>query len=340
MKQNKFLNFIKKFPVIISSIVVAPAFIYTGKYLITEETYFYNFFYEGEALDINEKTFKIKSIDKVANVYQASASFSYQGGACYQNFYAICTDNFEALLIYDTNTMKIEHIINTGIVNTDWHCNQMFFGNDFYSAHDKFPLLYISMESPKVHSTIVFRIYQNGGEYYIKQIQSIRLEFDTNDGELYFPNSYYDYDHFIIYYGGYTKNSYMKSDDNYLRFYSFLLPDYRLPDEVLLTSEAYDMFEIPSETATQGGFISGGHLFQTFSFNSKDDPLRTPKMRVLDLVNKEVVIDYQNLGADFGVYEEFEHVAVNQDDRIFALGNPNNIYEIKYEADPKGLEND
>ena len=332
MKNNKFLNFIKKFPVIISTIIVAPALIYTGRYLLTDEYYFYNFFYEGEKLNVEDETFQLTKINKVANVYQAAALFSYQGGACYQNYYAICTDSFEAVIIYNTKTMKIEHIINTGIVNTDWHCNQMFFGNDFYSAHDKFPLLYISMESPKVHSTMVFRIYQNGGLYYITNIQNIELGFDTDEGPIYFPNSYYDYDDGIIYYGGYTNNSYMKSDDNKLRFYTFTMPDYRLPDTTIYTSQAIDTFELPSETATQGGFISHHHLYQTFSFNSKTDPLKAPKMRVVNLETKTIIKDYQNLGEQFGVYEEFEHVAVDNDNRIFALGNPYNIYEFEYKA--------
>ena len=37
-------------------------------------------------------------------------------------------------------------------------------------------------------------------------------------------------------------------------------------------------------------------------------------------------------GVIFGVYEEFEHVAVDNEDRIFALGNPYNIYEFEYKA--------
>ena len=49
MKNNKFLNFIKKFPVIISTIIVAPALIYTGRYLLTDEYYFSPFEMEKDS---------------------------------------------------------------------------------------------------------------------------------------------------------------------------------------------------------------------------------------------------------------------------------------------------
>ena len=90
---------------------------------------------------------------------------------------------------------------------------------------------------------------------------------------------------------------------------------------------------LPGETATQGGFISNSHLYQTFSFGSKTDPLRSPVMRVVDLKEKKIIKEYSNLGEDFGVYEEFEHVAINNKGRMVSIGNPSNIYEFEYKAD-------
>ena len=332
-KLNKFLSFLKKYPTIVTTAAILPSLIMTVRYAFLEENYYYNFYFYGERLHVDDATFELTGIKKVANVYQSSSSFSYQGAACYENYYAVCADNFEAIVIYDTEKISKGpvHIINTGITNTDWHCNQIFFGSDFYSSHDKFPLLYVSMESPKVHSLIVFRIYQLGGDYFVNQVQTITLDFDDDErGPLYFPNAYYDYDEELIYYAGYTKNTYMKQDDNFLRFYTFSIPDYRAVDCVLYTSEAYSTFELPSETATQGGFISNSHLYQTFSFASKTESLRAPKMRVVDLKNQKIIYDEQDLYAKFGVAEEFEHVAVDNHGKLFSLGNPFNIYEFEY----------
>ena len=331
---QKFINFFKQYPTIVTLAIVVPSLIMTIRYMFIEEYYYYNFYYSGERLLIEDENFELTEINKVAKVYQSSSSFSYQGGACYHQYYAVCADNFEAIVIYDTDDFSKGpvHIINTGIVNTDWHCNQMFFGSDFYSAHDKFPLLYISMESPKVHSLIAFRIYQLGGDYFVSLIQKLTLTFDDGKGPLYYPNAYYDYEESLIYYGGYTKNTYMKEDDNFIRFYTFPIVDYRTTEETLSTCLAADCFELPSETATQGGFISNHHLYQTFSFNSKTNPLKAPKMRVVDLENHVITKDYQDLYAQFGVAEEFEHVAINDNGRMYSLGNPFNIYEFKYKG--------
>ena len=55
-----------------------------------------------------------------------------------------------------------------------------------------------------------------------------------------------------------------------------------------------------------------------------------PVMRVVDLKNKKIIKEYKNLGESFGVYEEFEHVAINNKGRMISLGNPTSIYEFEY----------
>ena len=330
---NKLISFLKKYTTIVALVFIIPFLTASAIYLVSNTDYHYNTFYEGQEFNINHETFEITGINKVANVMQASTGFSYQGAACYEDYYVVCCDNFESIVIYNTETMKVAHIVNTGIVDTSWHCNQIFFGPNFYSSRDKFPLLYVSMENEYVCSTIVFRIYKQGDGYYAKQVQEIHLEFDKTEDTIYYPNSYYDFDNGTIYYGGYTQKTYMKQDDNFLKYYVFDLPDYRLEYYELNTADAEDSFVLPSETATQGGFIVDHYLYQTFSFGSKTDPLRAPKMRVVNLTKKEIVLDYQNLGEKFGAYEEFEHVAITRSGKMLSLGNPFSIYEFSYKAE-------
>lgn len=328
---QKIKEFFKKYPVIITLAVILPVSIYTLAYFVRTETYYYHYYYDGEYYQIDAEEFKLTGIKKVANVYQAASAFSYQGGACYEEYYAVVTDNFEAVIVYNTKeNMKVEHVIDTNISNTYWHCNQMFFGPDYFSVHDKFPILYISMEHPDVNALMGFRIYQLGGEYFIKKISQFTLYFDDGKGPIYYPNAYYDFESKLLYYVGYTKKSYYQEADNYLRYYAFTMPDYRTEMDGWFTSQAEETFELPSETACQGGCILDHYLYQTFSFASKTDPIKAPKMKVIDLVNHEIVYDNQNLGAEFGVYQEFEHVAINSDGKMYSLGNPFNIYEFTW----------
>ena len=328
-KKNKFISFITKYPVVLTLVLIVPMIINIGRYVFSDETVFYNDYYSGKELDVDDASFRLTGIHKIGKVAQASANYSYQGADCYKDKYVVCLDNLEAIHIYDSNSMKLLHTVN-GEFNRDYHCNQIFFGNDYFKMSDEFPLLYISMENPNVRSTIAYRIYKRAEQYYLEEVSTLKLVFDRPEDTIYYPNSYYDYEEGLIYYGGYTEATYMRSDTNKLRYYSFPMPSYREEYVELHTDNPIDRFELPSETATQGGFISHSHLYQTFSFNSKDNPLRMPVMRVVDLKNKKIIKEYKNLGEEFGVYEEFEHVAINEDGKMISLGNPTSIYEFNY----------
>ena len=51
-KNNKFISFITKYPVIIALVLTVPLIVNVGRYIFKEETIFYNDFYEGEELDM------------------------------------------------------------------------------------------------------------------------------------------------------------------------------------------------------------------------------------------------------------------------------------------------
>lgn len=331
-KQNRFFKWLKSFPTIISLCIIIPSLVALTRFVFTYDYFYHNSHYDGEELPVDDATFELTEIKKVGKVTQLSTIYSFQGGACYEDYYAVCLDNFQSILFYDARTMILQHTVNTGMYNTTWHCNQIFFGPNFYKARDKYPLLYVSMENFNVRSTMVFRIYHQAGEYYTELVQQIKLSFSTGKDTIYYPNSYYDYESGFLYYGGYTENSFVKSETNKIKYYRFYLPDCHEEEEILETANAESSFEIPSETATQGGFISHHHLYQSFAFGSTTDPLRTPKMRVVDLENGRIVKDYQNLGEQFGVYEEFEHVAISKSGKLIALGNPLYLYEFKYKS--------
>lgn len=328
----KVWSILKRFPVFMSIAVLLPVTIYFARYVFTFETYYFNLEYDGERLDVNPDKFKLKAINKLFKITDISSFSNYQGGACYQNYYAICSNNFECIIIYDMNTQKIAHKIYTNMTNTDYHCNTCFFGPTFFSSRDKFPLLYISMENKGVESTFAYRINHNSSDNQITQIQELHLNADVGE-KLYYPNSYYDYDTNLLYYGGYTKDSYMQSEDNILRYYTFNLPDHRIDYMDLNFSEAISTFDLPSETATQGGFISNGYLYQTFSFNSETELIRAPKFRMVDLENKTIKYSVSDLGKEFGVYDEFENIALCNNGHLYAFGIRSlSVFDVEFEG--------
>ncbi len=329
---HKVWGFLNKFPVYITLSILIPSLIYTGRYLFKGNKMYENLYYFGNDVQVDAEEFEIKEIKKLFKIADASSFGNYQGATCYENYYFLCSNNFEVILVYDMNTKKLEDVIHTNAVNTDYHCNTIFFGDTFYSSRDKYPILYISMENAPVHSTIGYHIYQRGGQYQIEQVQKLTLTWPKGK-ELYFPNSYYDYEEGILYYGGYTLNSYRRSKDgepNTLQYYAFHMPDYRLAEVELNIEDAVDKFTLPAETATQGGFISNGYLYQTFSFHKKDVEEDKPKMRVVDLREHTIVKDFQDLGI-YGIYDEFENIAISEDGHLYSSGNYYlNVYEFEY----------
>ncbi len=328
----KVWNVLRKFPVFMSIAVLLPTSIYFFRYLFSTEHYYFNLDYHGERVNVDPHTFELLEIDPMFKIMDISSFSNYQGGACYQNYYALCSNNFECILIYNMTTKKVEHQIFTGMTDTEFHCNTCFFGPTFYSSRDKFPLLYISMENASVESTMVYRIDQNATKNQITKIQELHFNVDQGD-KVYLPNSYYDYESGLLYYSGYTKNSYMQSEDNILRYYTFQLPDHRIEYVELNTSEALDTFDLPSETATQGGFISDGFLYQTFSFNSSTEFHKAPKFRLVDLKEKKIIYQVDDLGKLNGIYDEFENVAICSDGHIYGFGVKTlRMYDFIYKA--------
>ncbi len=326
---RKLWNWLKQFPTQVLLAILIPVTVYVFSFGVNDEFHYRNLTYSGVYFDVDSQEFGITKINPLFQIMDISSFGNYQGGTCYNDYYVLCSNNFECILIYNMQTSKVEHSIFTNQTNTEFHCNTCFFGPDFYSSKDKFPILYISMENEGVETTYGYRLVQNGGAYTINQVQELHFVCDNAD-KLYYPNSYFDYESNHIIYSGYTQKSYMKSDDNYLRYYIFPFPDYRLAEHDLKTSDAIETFDLPSETATQGGFISGGHLYQTFSFNSNDDPLRKPKMRVVDLDEQGIVYDCQDLG-QYGVYDEFENIAACHNGHLYGFGVKSlKIYDFEY----------
>ena len=331
-KMKQFLSktwlFLKEFPVYISLAIIIPSLIYTGRYLfLGHHKYTNDLFFNGNRIDTKPEDFEVTNIKPLFKVADASSFGNYQGGTCYKNYYFLCSNNFEVILIYNMESKKLEDIIHTNAVNTDYHCNTIFFGEDFYSSQDKFPILYISMENAPVHATIGYHIFQRGGQYQIEQVQKVTLTWPDESKKLYFPNSYYDYNSGLLYYSGYTLDSYRRTktingvkQQNILRYYAFYKPDYRIANVELDMDRAVDTFELPAETATQGGFVSEGILYQTYSFHKKNDSENSPKMRVIDLENHKIIKEYQDLGP-LGVYDEYENIAISEDGHLYAHGN-------------------
>ena len=324
--------FIRKFPVVITLSILIPSLLYTGRFIFSARFLnFGNLYFKGNSFNYDPSTFKIKGWNKVFKVPEGVSSLNnFQGATIKDNEYVLVANNFEVIMIYNLDTYHLEHIIYTGYNNTEWHCNNVYFGTSYCSTSDEFPLLYCSMESEKVHATIAFRIYQKGGDYKVEPIQKITFE-GEGEYKVNLANSYLSLETESLYLGGYTNKDFYETNNNQMKYYRFPLPDYRVGDITYYTDEDSYVYTLPAMTANQGGFVSGNILYQAFSFNEKEGE-RVPKFRVIDLDDGTIYYSCNNTGEITGLYDEIENV-VPYDGRLFSFGiKTMSVYEMIFEA--------
>lgn len=283
--------------------------------------------FEGYSMPKQEDKFVLQGVRRLFRIANYSSQNNYQGGAFYKHYYALVANDLENIVIYDMNDFSVDVVIDDTDENTLHHCNNISFGNTFYSPKDKYPLLYISMENAKIHATNVYRIYRSGNQLLTSKVQEIIFP-SSDECSVYFPNSYVDQKMNKLYYAGYTTNSSKKSDDNKLQFFRFALPKAPIENNIdnrtikLNLDDAEDTFQIESETATQGGFIANNHLYQTYGFKE------SAKFRITDLLEHYVTYEVE-LGP-LGYYDEFENVAT-YNERLYAFGIKSlSIFEFSY----------
>ena len=139
-KMHSFLHFMKKYPVVISLTIAIPFTAAFFSYMASDYDFHYNIEYHGEEINADAENFELTGIKKVADVMQMSTGFSYQGGACYENYYAVCCHGFESIIIYDENgevkSQEPEYEDGSGTIvfgddgTFTWHENQSESGDD------------------------------------------------------------------------------------------------------------------------------------------------------------------------------------------------------------------
>ena len=164
--------------------------------------------------------------------------------------------------IYDMETK--EHIYNITMTPVStYHCNNINFGSEKYDQNDDFPLLYISMENVDEHKCLVYRIQESSGIFSATLVQTITYP-TPSVVSMYYPNCVLDNINKLFYIIGYTQNSYVAANNNYLKICAYNMPSLSEGNVLLDIADALYTFEVRSLTATQGCFVYGGNIIQVY----------------------------------------------------------------------------
>lgn len=267
------------------------------------------------------KLFKeIAGIDLYMDLPVVESNTSRQGCAYYENTLFVFHNTNDIVEIYDFKRQSIICITDMtyyDLNNIEYHCNNANFGGYKYDISDVFPLLYVSMENINQRKILVLRITVEGDKFIFNQIQTIQLP-NSKDLNLYYPNSYLDTDNNAIWVSGYTLNNYYSDSQNKLRYIKFDLPNYNEDKIVYLdTSDTIQVSEFDSISATQGGQINGGTLFQVFGVST---PLY---LKIIDLQHDIIyyswaISDY-NQAEPEGLFIVDNHLYYSTQSQIFKI---------------------
>ncbi len=191
---------------------------------------------------------------------------SYQGAAAYGKYFFQFSDHMENVGVYDIEQGALL-CVRSWEMNELYHCNNANFGIKKYSEQDEFPLLYVSMENIDAHLALVFRVQRAGNDFSFTKVQTVIYP-DPRQSGVYYPNCMIDGQNDRMYVMGYTEYSYMKSKSNRIKVSEFVLPDCSSEIVELRSEDALFSFEIDSVTATQGGLVKNGKIYQVYGFKN------------------------------------------------------------------------
>ena len=235
-----------------------------------------------------------------------------QGSAVYGDYLFTANNGMSTITIFNMKTKaSVASISMTATAN--YHCNNINFGAEKYDADDPFPLLYLSQENAAEHKAVVLRITLENGVYGATPVQTITYP-DNDAAGMYYQNAYIDKENGFIYVCGFNSNTYIAGDGIKIIYKKYALPSLSDGDTQLEASDVLDTFEIDALSATQGGFIIGGRLYQCFGGPSFGD--HSLNMCVIDLSVGAIVTRIIMSNNGFTVEPE---AAVNWDGGLYCV---------------------
>ena len=279
----------------------------------------YAYTYEGEKISFGRQNYL--NVSLLFTITPGSRGAT-QGCACYGGYLFAANDYMSQISIYDLSTNQLVNVI-TFEENTQLHCNTIAFGRWKYNDADFSPCLYISQENANHRKCMVFQVTYNGSAFSLTKVQEIHYP-TLNGSGLYYPNCMIDAQNGVMYIMSYSTNSFQQDDATKLIILKYNLPLPSAGDVTLLESGLLDKKEVPSEYATQGGFINYGKLYQVFGA-----PPQTY------LIVRQVGGDWTLCNriplSTIGIAYEPEATCFN-DDNLFIIDVANQVFKLTFKA--------
>lgn len=279
----------------------------------------YAYTYEGEKISFGRQNYL--NVAQLFTITPGSRGAT-QGCACYGGYLFAANDYMSQISIYDLSTNQLVNVI-TFEENTQLHCNTIAFGRWKYNDADFSPCLYISQENANHRKCMVFQVTYNGSAFSLTKVQEIHYP-TLNGSGLYYPNCMIDAQNGVMYIMSYSTNSFQQDDATKLIILKYNLPLPTAGDVTLLESDLLDKKEVPSEYATQGGFINYGKLYQVYGAPPQS-------YLIVRQIGGDWTLCNRILLSTIGIAYEPEAVCFN-DDYLLIVDVANRVFKLTFKA--------
>lgn len=247
-----------------------------------------------------------------AFVMEKHINNSFQGLAIYKDYLFQTYHSKACVDVYDLTNNQFVFSMNQK-AESNVHCNNVDFGNQFYEESDPFPLLYLEHRGT-THKTSVYRIVKNDGEFSLQKVQTFNFSpcswsITNNDSE-----------------NGYMYISHDREGPTYY-IAKINIPDYNQGDlsVTLDTESCLECFPVEDHTGKVGqdATIYKNKLFQLKGYSSEGELL------IHDLKNHNLIISIDL--RKVGISGEPEGIAWYKDHIIISNinGQVYNMYFVK-----------
>lgn len=273
--------------------------------------------YSGQKISLGNKC-----ASKKVSTLQKTSKQAFQGASIWGHYLFAFVNEMKEINLYDMDAdyRRIATITLEG--HKRYHCNTVNFGTEYATPSDPCPLLYVSMENAQEHKCVVLRMSLTEGVWNAKPVQTITFPAPSEFG--YYPNSYIDRENSRILIGAYQNNDWKTpAKGNGLKWACWNLPKLAQGDVTLSMGEVLHQFTSPFLTATQGGQIEYGKLYQAYGVPGVSKTF----LKVMDIATGQTVSSLDLM--DCNIAEEPEAATI-QGNHLFIIGVSGGLYQLDF----------
>ena len=260
--------------------------------------------YNGRRIDLSEPGFRF---------IQGMSMNNHQSSAIYGDYIFAFTDKMAKVYLYNKRTQSLLYTLNQTEKDSLHHCNQSFFGTEFYDESDPFPLIYLTVNNNGTTAGGYMEAYRiipvmGAGDYEsftMELVQTVTLPIMSASNALGNANFVYNPNDKRLY--TYSRDN--DSGSKICRITKWAMPTLSQGDITLTEENILDSWETGVSAVNMQGaaiknnylFIFRGYVTVGYIYLYVFDLFRKERVATIDLLNNGFTMEPEGVFFDGNV---------------------------------------